>query len=125
MSLDKANVAATVKRPPTEGRKGDEVEVLVVEGIEFDSSVFTKFDVYVNASSDAVLRPAVAECAGSFVYVPHLNRGEKHTVKTNLKLCITELLEDIGATGDDSVVVTLVPRVGSVTIAGLSIVLVS
>ncbi|KAL0917426.1 hypothetical protein M5K25_012485 [Dendrobium thyrsiflorum] len=126
VTLDKTNVTATVKRPPTSGRTGNELEVLEVQGIQFDSTVYTKFDVYVNASSDAVLRPAVAECAGSFAHVPHLNReGKQNTMKTALKLCITELLSDIGATGDDSVVVTFVPRSGTLTIAGVSIALVS
>ncbi|PKU65310.1 polyphenol oxidase, chloroplastic [Dendrobium catenatum] len=126
VTLDKSNVTVTVSRPPTSGRTGNEYEVLEVQGIQFDSTVYNKFDVYVNASSAAVLRPAVSECAGSFAQVPHLNhQGKKNTMKTTLKLCITELLQDIGATGDDSVVVTLVPRTGAVTIAGVSISLVS
>ncbi|KAG0485273.1 hypothetical protein HPP92_009352 [Vanilla planifolia] len=126
LTLSTGNVSVTVKRPPTTGRSADANEVLVVGGIEFDSSKFTKFDVFVNASSDAVLRPAVAECAGSFTHVPHLHAGGSgpKIVKTNLKLCITELLDDIGASADDSVVVTLVPRVGSVTIAAVSTVLI-
>ncbi|KAI0507518.1 hypothetical protein KFK09_013643 [Dendrobium nobile] len=126
VTLDKTNVTVTVKRPPTSRRTGNELEVLEVQGIQFDSTVYNKFDVYVNASSAAVLRPAVAECAGSFAQVPHLNhQGKSNTMKTVLKLSITALLQDIGATDDDSVVVTLVPRAGTVTVTGVSISLVS
>ncbi|KAK8952589.1 hypothetical protein KSP39_PZI003337 [Platanthera zijinensis] len=122
LTLTTANVNATVNRPTRAGRKGGEEEVIRLQGIEFDKSVFTKFDVYVNASSEAVLRPAVAECAGSFVHVPHLHGGKgSATITTSLLLGITELLGDVGATGDDSVVLTLVPRAGTVKIAGISI----
>nr|ABN13632.1 polyphenol oxidase [Doritis pulcherrima x Phalaenopsis hybrid cultivar] len=125
LSLEKANASATVKRPARAGRKGDEVEVLEANGIGFNSSVFVQFDVYVNASSEAVLKPAVAECAGSFYHVPHLSREGRSAMKTNLKLCITELIVDIGAKEDDDLVVTLVPRAGTgVAVAGLSIALV-
>ncbi|PKA53518.1 Polyphenol oxidase, chloroplastic [Apostasia shenzhenica] len=124
VTLSTSNVVASVKRPATSGRSGNEVEVLVVQGIEFQRDSYTKFDVYVNASSSAALRPTVSECAGSFAQVPHLHgKGQGAAGKTTLRLGITGLITEIGASGDDSLVVTLVPRFGTATIAGISIVL--
>ncbi|PKA53516.1 Polyphenol oxidase, chloroplastic [Apostasia shenzhenica] len=128
VTLDKANVVASAKRPARSGRSGDEEEVLVVEGIEYQQDAYIKFDVYVNASAAAVLRPAVSECAGSFVHVPHAHgKGRKGATagKSTLKLGIANLIAEIGAAADDSLVVTLVPRIGTAKVAGLSIVLLS
>ncbi|KAG0469817.1 hypothetical protein HPP92_016517 [Vanilla planifolia] len=107
-------VTATVKRPK-KGRnkkeKEEEEEVIVVEGILFDRSAYVKFDVFINSSEEVKLRPSESEFAGSFVNVPHKHgQGKKHAmVTTNLRLGITDLLEDLGAEDDDSVKVTLVP----------------
>ncbi|KAG0469827.1 hypothetical protein HPP92_016527 [Vanilla planifolia] len=97
VALELENVTATVARPPSSGRTGDEVEVLIVEGIELDETAPTKFDVYVNLSSDSELKPAVAQCVGSFTHVPHLHpEGVDSAVTTRLQMGITELLNDLG-----------------------------
>ncbi|KAG0448836.1 hypothetical protein HPP92_015887 [Vanilla planifolia] len=110
----KKPVTATVKRPK-KGRnkkeKEEEEEVIVVEGILFDRSAYVKFNVFINSSEEVKLRPSESEFAGSFVNVPHKHgQGKKHAMMTtNLRLGITDLLEDLGAEDDDSVKVTLVP----------------
>ncbi|XP_020591295.1 polyphenol oxidase, chloroplastic-like [Phalaenopsis equestris] len=108
-------VSATVKRPKkgrSQKEKENEEEVLLVEGIVVDRHEFVKFDVYINSSEEEKLRPSASEFAGSFVNLPHKHgHGKKvKDLKTNLRLGITDLLEDLGAEDDDSVVVTLVPR---------------
>ncbi|KAG0448837.1 hypothetical protein HPP92_027636 [Vanilla planifolia] len=128
VTLEK-HVTATVKRPK-KGRnkreKEEEEEVLVVEGIQFERNSYIKFDVFINSSEVGRLRPSESEFAGSFVNVPHKHgHSKKHaTLKTNLRLGITDLLEELGAEEDDSVKVTLVPRTensNKVKVAGLRI----
>lgn len=133
-------VVKTVVQRPRKSRskkeKDDEEEVLLIEGIEFPRDAFVKFDVYINDVDD-VSGPAKTEFAGSFVNVPHrhhqhlLHHHEHHEhkhllkrkMRTNLRLGITDLLEELGAEDDDSVVVTLVPKFvdDAVTIAGIRI----
>ncbi|KAL6651415.1 hypothetical protein ACP70R_010340 [Stipagrostis hirtigluma subsp. patula] len=113
-----------VSRSPEE--KAEEEEVLVVEGIEIaDHFRYVKFDVYVNqcAGGDGA---AAAECAGSVALTPHAVRhGEKsgNPVKTVARFGICDLLDEIGADGDKTIVVSLVPRCAGdlVTVAGVSI----
>ncbi|XP_073111274.1 polyphenol oxidase, chloroplastic-like [Elaeis guineensis] len=121
-----SSVSATVRRPKvsrSRKEKEDEEEVLVVEGIEFDPDMFIKFDVYINTPEEKGVDPGSTEFAGSFVNVPHKNiRSKKEKkVRTALRLGITDLLEDLRAEADDSVLVTLVPRQGKgkVTVGGL------
>uniref|UniRef100_A0A0E0JPQ4 Tyrosinase copper-binding domain-containing protein n=1 Tax=Oryza punctata TaxID=4537 RepID=A0A0E0JPQ4_ORYPU len=109
----------TVKRPVSERRSRAEklakVEVLVIDGIQVDMDVAVKFDVFVNAGEDhAAVGPGGRELAGSFVNVPHRHKHDKRgrAIKTTLRLALNEQLEDLGAEGDDSVVVSLVPRQG-------------
>ena len=129
VTLDKA-LSAVVARPKTSrssSEKEEEEEVLVIEGISFDKSGAVKFDVYVNdADETAPSGPGKTEFAGSFVSVPHASHTAK-TMRTNLRLGITELLDDIGADNDETVVVTLVPKsgVGEVTVTGIKIELIS
>ncbi|CAL9772534.1 unnamed protein product [Musa acuminata subsp. burmannicoides] len=121
-------VKATVKRPKV-GRSGkekeDEEEILIVEGIEFDRDYFIKFDVFVNATEGDGITAGASEFAGSFVNVPHKHkhRKDENKLKTRLCLGITDLLEDIGAEDDDSVLVTIVPKAGKgkVSVGGLRI----
>jgi polyphenol oxidase len=120
VSLDVA-VSAEVTRPQpgnTRGRR--EVEVLVVEGIEAHGGDFVRFDVYVNAVEHWKVSPGAREMAGSFVSLKQPGM-EVASVQTSMRVALDELLEELGADGDDSVTVTLVPVMGRVRIGGLRI----
>ena len=109
-------ISVVVQRPKksrSRKEKDEEEEVLRIEGIEYENNKFVKFDVYLNDDTDS--GPGSTEFAQSFVRIPH-RYGGKNT--SSLLTGITELLDDIGADDDDSVTVTLVPRVGKVTING-------
>jgi polyphenol oxidase len=125
----------TVKRPVavqrSKAEKASKEEVLVIDGIEVDKDVAAKFDVFVNTEDHAAVGSAGRELAGSFVNVPHGHghghghgRGKKgRGIKTKLRLALNEQLEDLKAEGDESVVVTLVPRQGKgkVKVGGVKI----
>ncbi|AQL04970.1 Polyphenol oxidase, chloroplastic precursor [Zea mays] len=117
VSLD-APVTAEVSRRPGKPRSHWE-EVLVVEGIKADGADFVKFDVYVNAVDHEKIMPGGREMAGSFVSLKHPGNM---VVQSSMRVALNELLEDLGAEGDDSVTVTLVPVEGRVRIGGLRIV---
>ncbi|KAH7545959.1 hypothetical protein FEM48_Zijuj01G0149500 [Ziziphus jujuba var. spinosa] len=108
-------IRTVVDRPKKKRRskqeKEEEEEVLVIDGIEFDRDLPVKFDVYVNDEDDLPSGPDKSEFAGSFVSVPRKQKNQKK-LKTCLRLGLTDLLEDLEAEDDDSVVVTLVPRTG-------------
>ncbi|KAH6767763.1 hypothetical protein C2S52_018746 [Perilla frutescens var. hirtella] len=100
-----------VKRPEvnrSEEEKAEVEEILVIEGIEVGSDVYAKFDIYINDEDEAVTTAANTEFAGGFVNV---QRGQTHEnqMKTQLRVSITEILEDLDAEGDEYVLVTLVP----------------
>ncbi|CAI0468558.1 unnamed protein product [Linum tenue] len=111
------------KRSRTVVEKEEEEEILVVEGIEFDRGNVVKFDVALNDEDDTGVPagPQDTEFAGTFVNVPHREKQGAPSFKAVLRLGITDLLEDLGADDDDTVVVTLVPKVGEVKIGGLKI----
>ncbi|MED6130683.1 hypothetical protein PIB30_002794 [Stylosanthes scabra] len=125
------SVVTTIVKRPRKSRskkeKEDEEEVLVIEGIEFERNVPVKFDVFINDEDDKAVGPNNTEFAGSFVNVPHSHKHKNKKMKTVLRLGLTDLLEDLGAEGDDSVMVTLVPRYGKgqVQIRGIKIDLVA
>ncbi|KAK1326802.1 hypothetical protein QJS10_CPA01g00878 [Acorus calamus] len=122
-------VSVIVKRATrarSTAQKEEEEEVLVVEGIEFSRDEFVKIDVYVNsAGQEDSVSPGGRELAGSFVNVPHKHKHSKKEklVTTKLRVGITDLLEDIGAEEDESILVSLVPRKGKskVKIGGVKI----
>ncbi|CAL1397916.1 unnamed protein product [Linum trigynum] len=122
--LNKA-ISVAVPRPRknrSKAEKEEEEEVVVVKGIEIDRSQVIKFDVALNDDDDgAPAGPRDTEFAGSFVNVPHRQKPGASKFKTALTLGITDLLEDLGADGDDTVVVTLVPQAGEPLIGGLNI----
>ncbi|KAL8467971.1 hypothetical protein ACS0TY_031279 [Phlomoides rotata] len=104
-------VKVMVKRPKKKRSKKekDELEeILVIKGIELERDVYAKFDVYINDEDDVVTTEENTEFAGSFVNVPHKHKHGKK-IKTQLRLSITEIMEDLDAEDDDHVMVTLVP----------------
>jgi len=120
--LDKV-ISVEVSRPKksrSAREQEDEDEVLVIERIEYEENQLIKFDVLVNDEPDSPGGPDKSEFAGSFVNVPHKHAKKS---KTTMVLGITGLLEDLEAEGDDTLVVTLVPRSGgdSVTVANVKI----
>ncbi|KAG8385592.1 hypothetical protein BUALT_Bualt03G0061200 [Buddleja alternifolia] len=122
--LDKV-LKVMVKRPKKKRSKKekDELEeILIIQGIELDRDVYAKFDVYINDEDDEVSTEENTEFAGSFVNVPHKHKHGKK-IKTQLRLSITDLLEDLDAEDDEHVLVTLVPTNAgdSVKIHGIKI----
>ncbi|KAG5047253.1 hypothetical protein AAZX31_06G252900 [Glycine max] len=123
-------VSIVVKRPKksrSKKEKEEEEEVLVIEGVEYDSNIPVKFDVLINDEDDKQIQPEDSEYAGSFVTVPHSHKHKNKKIITCLRLGLTDLLEELEAEDDDSVVVTLVPRYGKgrVQIGGIKIDLVA
>ncbi|XP_044328854.1 polyphenol oxidase, chloroplastic [Triticum aestivum] len=121
-------VRVTVTRPQvsrSDKEKEEAEEVLIIEGIQVaDHFKFVKFDVLVNApesGGDA----ASGYCAGSVAMTPHMVRTNKKkgSMKTVARFGVCDLMDNIGADGDKTVVVSLVPRCGGelVTIGGVSI----
>ncbi|KAH6758237.1 hypothetical protein C2S51_018472 [Perilla frutescens var. frutescens] len=116
-----------VNRPEvnrSEEEKAEFEEILVIEGIEIDSHVYGKFDIYINDEDEGLTTPANTEFAGSFVNVPHGHSREKK-IKTQMRVAITEILEGLEAEGDEYVQVTLVPTSAgdTVTVNDIKIVL--
>ncbi|KAJ4838316.1 hypothetical protein Tsubulata_040970 [Turnera subulata] len=99
-------------------KEREEEEVLVVHGIDVKADVFAKFDVYVNVVNETIISPRFREFAGTFVHIPpgvRLMReeNEKESRKTDLKLGISEILEDLEAEGEQHIWITLLPRTQS------------
>ncbi|XP_023738685.1 polyphenol oxidase I, chloroplastic [Lactuca sativa] len=108
-------VTVQVKRPETNRPKDQKKtikEILLLKGINFNGGKFVKFDVFVNIFEDINrISPCESQYAGGFGLLPH-KTSEKMNSKTGVRIELTELLEEINADGDDSVQVTIVPRVG-------------
>ncbi|CAK9185782.1 unnamed protein product, partial [Ilex paraguariensis] len=124
VTLDKV-VKFVVNRPKksrSSKQKEDEEEILVIEGIEVEKGKYVKFDVFVNDEDETEVGLDKTEYTGSFAHLPHKRKGNMK-VKTTLKLGLNELLENLEAEDDDSVLVTLVPKFGGndVTVAGSKI----
>ncbi|KAL9661218.1 hypothetical protein QQ045_026040 [Rhodiola kirilowii] len=129
----KKTIRCQVRRPKmsrSEREKEDEEEILVID-LEVDQSQYVKFDVFINDEDDPVSTPDNTELAGSFVNVARKLELHKHgghrghnegsgegkiIAKTCFKLGLTDLLDDLDADDDETVVVTLVPRAGSDTV---------
>lgn len=117
-----------VKRPKALGSEDKEhkEEVLIVDDIELMRSECVKFDVYVNARTDLTkLSADSVHFAGTFVHLVHVAVGpekmEKQMMKTKLLLGLSELLNDIEADRDESVLISIVPRKGAVSIGKVRI----
>uniref|UniRef100_A0A0E0JPQ3 Tyrosinase copper-binding domain-containing protein n=1 Tax=Oryza punctata TaxID=4537 RepID=A0A0E0JPQ3_ORYPU len=123
------NVAQTieVRRPHmlrNKPKKRIQGEVLVVEHIVSDGTNIVKFDVFVNAREYEKVKPSGREMAGSFVCLKHNDMDGSLIGKglnSTMRIALDEILEDLGANEDDSVIVTLVPRHGNVRIGGIKI----
>lgn len=120
-------VSVRVKRPKKK-RSREEIdeeieEVLVIEGIEVRRGLAVKFDVFINLpEADSKTAISSAQYAGTFVNVPHhhhqkdqdkskRSEGAKGpSRKSSFKVGITEILEDLDATDDEDIVVTLIPK---------------
>ncbi|XVF67737.1 hypothetical protein PTKIN_Ptkin10aG0146000 [Pterospermum kingtungense] len=103
-------------------RETEEEEVIVVHGIEVKGEAYVKFDVYVNLINETRINPKFREFAGTFASIP--GGGEMMKRKINLKLGVSELLQDLEGDQDDSIWVTLLPMTSScsnLTIGGVRI----
>ncbi|CDP06094.1 unnamed protein product [Coffea canephora] len=120
MKLEKP-ISFVVERPK-KARSGQEKaeaeEVLKIKGIEFDKGETVVFDVFVNEDNTSPCNPCKAESLGSSRTLAH-GHGKKST--TSRSCAISEALEELGADDFDSILVTLVPRRGVVTIGGVEI----
>ena len=76
------------------------------------------FDVFVNEDDTSQSNPCKAESLGSFSSLGH---GHSMKSTTSQFFTISEVLEELGADDFDSILVTLVPRRGVVTIGGVEI----
>ncbi|XVF25846.1 hypothetical protein REPUB_Repub13aG0249100 [Reevesia pubescens] len=123
--LDKI-VRVEIPRPKkfrSKVEKEDDEEVLVIQNIQLDRDASVKFDVYINDEDDEEpTGPQDSEFAGTFTNLPH-NHSHGTKLDTNLTLALSYLLEDLDVEGDDTIVVTLVPREGKglVTIGNIKI----
>ncbi|KAL3508846.1 hypothetical protein ACH5RR_028247 [Cinchona calisaya] len=109
--LDKI-LKVLVKRPKisrNKKQKEEEEERLVVSGIEFEMDKYIKFDVFINDEDDNPNDFDKSEYLGSFAHLPHKVKGDMK-VKTTQTFVLTEILEDLDVEGDDSLLVTLVPK---------------
>ncbi|KMT08955.1 hypothetical protein BVRB_6g136680 [Beta vulgaris subsp. vulgaris] len=142
-------IKTKVERPRksrTKDEKEEQEEVLLINLELGMSQEFIKFDVYVNDDSEhnpgekTVVKP---QYAGSYTSLTHRGAGSVGKLvggavrgmagmagmgggkskKSGLRLAITKLLEDIGASEDEAIQVTIVPISGSdsVVIGGVSI----
>ncbi|KAL5730188.1 catechol oxidase [Ranunculus cassubicifolius] len=110
---------------PAISRSTDEkeaaAEVLVVDQMKFNHKESIKFDVYIAKPTEGLVGPDLGELVGSFVRVAHTHH-KKHEAKfSKIELGITNLLDDIQAEQSDSLVVSLVPRLGNVIVGGVHI----
>lgn len=112
------------KKRRSKKENDDAEEVLIIKGVEFEKTLSVSFAVYVNDEDQTeTIRPDNSEFAGSFTSVPSGKKDSHEKTKTDVLFAITELLEDLDAEDDDTVVVTLVPRneFGKVKIDGIKI----
>lgn len=116
------------KKSRSKAEKEDKVEVLQFKGIEVTTPGPARFDVYVAPPYGDLAGPDLGEFVGSFVKLPHragsvdVDGAPKRVVKKKgLKLNLTPILEDIEAEDAEKLVVSIVPRVGEITVGGVDI----
>ncbi|PPD69237.1 hypothetical protein GOBAR_DD33887 [Gossypium barbadense] len=122
--LDKVAVRIEIPRPKKSKKKDDE-EVLVLQNIQLDRNDSVQFDVSINddEDDDNPCKPEDAEFVGSFSNLPHGDNCHSETMlSTNLYLPLSEALKDLKINPfEDSIVVTLVPKEGEVSIGNIKI----
>ncbi|KAH1085076.1 hypothetical protein GYH30_017215 [Glycine max] len=87
-------------------------EVLVVE-VEYDMTEDVKFDVFINDQGDDEIGPEDSEFAGSFMILAHSHGHQSKRTTNSFRMAIMDLLKDLRAQDDQSIVVTLAPRYGN------------
>ncbi|KAF5179860.1 Polyphenol oxidase protein [Thalictrum thalictroides] len=120
-----STIRVLVQRPKASrstDEKEEALEVVVVEGIKYAHGQSTKFDVHIAKPIEGLVGPDLGELAGSFVRVTHTHHKKgKEDATSKIELGITKLLNDIEAEASESLVVSLVPQHGDVTIGGVRI----
>ncbi|KAK9152661.1 hypothetical protein Sjap_000141 [Stephania japonica] len=118
-------IRVLVPRPPRPQNRGDaeeDVEILVVDGVEVRNNKAVKFDVYIDKPHGDGIKSTnsshLGVLAGSLVDLARLKDGRK----LRLNLCLDWVLEEIEAVESPVLLVSLVPRMGSdITIGGVDI----
>ncbi|GKB36204.1 putative domain, di-copper centre, polyphenol oxidase [Tanacetum coccineum] len=122
-----------VKRPAkkrSSEEKAKANEILCINGIQFNSNKFVKFDVFVNDKVDingTLPTPCDPEFAGCFAQVPHSdNQQGGMLMPSAARFGLNELLEDTKTEDEEYAVVALVARAGceDLTVSGIEIKLV-
>nr|GEU89019.1 putative domain, di-copper centre, polyphenol oxidase [Tanacetum cinerariifolium] len=115
----------TKNRSPEEKAKAN--EILCINGIQFNSNKFVKFDVFVNDKVDinGTLPTACdPEFAGSFAQVPHSgNQQGGMLMPSAARFGLNELLDDTKTEDEEYALVALVARAGceDLTVSGIEI----
>eukprot|EP00262_Sarcandra_glabra_P002603 TRINITY_DN13005_c0_g1_i1.p1 TRINITY_DN13005_c0_g1~~TRINITY_DN13005_c0_g1_i1.p1 ORF type:complete len:609 (+),score=45.09 TRINITY_DN13005_c0_g1_i1:107-1933(+) len=123
---------AIVPRPKisrNKSEKEDEVEILIIDGIEDPDNEPIAFDIYIAVPSGDTVGPDLGELAGCFVRLPHGKHFDSPdpagsaavSAKSIYKLGLTSLIDDLDANNAKKLVVSLVPRQGTMSIGGLRI----
>ncbi|KAL1166604.1 hypothetical protein V6Z11_A06G206800 [Gossypium hirsutum] len=120
--LDKVAVRIEIPRLKKPKNKDDE-EVLVLQNIQLDRNDSVQFYVSINddEDDDNPCKPEESEFVGSFTNVPHGDCHSESMLSTNLYLPLSEALEDLELQREDSIVVTLLPKEGEVSIGNIKI----
>ncbi|KAF6153871.1 hypothetical protein GIB67_001104 [Kingdonia uniflora] len=123
-----STIRVLVPRPKVSRSKSDKedaIEIVIIDDIQIDHTKPSRFDVYLAKPIDSLVSSDLGELVGSFVNVAHTHThtGTGTEAKMMLQLGITSLIDDIEAEHSTKLVVSLVPRLGEVTVGGVSITL--
>ncbi|PUZ50421.1 hypothetical protein GQ55_6G057700 [Panicum hallii var. hallii] len=111
-------VIESVPRQKKPGGGKEVLEVLVIEGIDFDPGQNSKFDVAINAPSENAkdVGPRYVEYAGSFAGVRAAKEKPGDRRAGVLAVPIDDVLADVGVGDGEPMSVVIVPREGDVKI---------
>ncbi|KAF6153637.1 hypothetical protein GIB67_027504 [Kingdonia uniflora] len=121
-----STIRVLVPRPKVSRSKGDKedaIEIVIIDDIQIDHTKPSRFDVYLAKPTGRLVSSDLGELVGSFVNVAHTHTGSGTEAKMVLQLGITSLIDDIEAEESTKLVVSLVPRLGEVTVGGVGITL--